>query len=239
MLALLEERFQVLAPDLPGFGHSPALDAGTPPAPEALTDALERDLDAAGWDRPHVAGSSLGGWIALELARRGRVASVVAISPAGMWTRRESLYAQALLKLTRLLASAPAPERALGLWPVRVASGAIVFGRPARGKPAELAEMARLLVGSEAFDRARELAHATQPKGLNEISVPTLIAWGTRDRLLLPRQARRFVREIPGAELRWLDGLGHLAMQDDPELVARTIAEWIRQSPARPAAAPA
>ena len=89
MLPALERRFDVLAVDLPGLGHSPALPAGTDSTPEALADAVERQMLGAGFDSAHLAGNSLGGWISLELARRGRARTVTAISPAGLQHGRE------------------------------------------------------------------------------------------------------------------------------------------------------
>ena len=84
MLPALERHFDVLAVDLPGFGHSPPLPAGQACTPEALADAVEAAMDAAGFETAHLAGNSLGGWIALILARRGRARTVTAISPAGL-----------------------------------------------------------------------------------------------------------------------------------------------------------
>ena len=84
MLPLLEPRFDVLAVDLPGFGNSPPLNNGRAPTPEVLADAVEEAMDAAGFGTAHVAGNSLGGWIALELARRGRARTCTALSPAGL-----------------------------------------------------------------------------------------------------------------------------------------------------------
>jgi pimeloyl-ACP methyl ester carboxylesterase len=52
---------------------------------DRVTDVLERDLDAAGISTAHIVGSSLGGWLAFELAARGRARSVVALAPAGGW----------------------------------------------------------------------------------------------------------------------------------------------------------
>src|SRR5687767_10997424 len=92
MLPLLEPRFDVLAVDLPGFGHSAPLPAGVPPTAETLADAVEREMDAAGFGTAHVAGNSLGGWIALVLGRRGRARSITAISPAGLQHARERAW---------------------------------------------------------------------------------------------------------------------------------------------------
>src|ERR687896_469332 len=110
MLPLLERDFDVLAVDLPGFGRSPSLPAGTEPTPEALADAVERAMDAAGFDRAVLCGNSLGGWIALELARRGRASSAVAISPAGLQHAREKGWGRNILLGMRWAArNLPAP----------------------------------------------------------------------------------------------------------------------------------
>jgi pimeloyl-ACP methyl ester carboxylesterase len=87
VLPLLTSEHHVLALDLPGFGSAPPLHDRTPIV-AALTDAVEAELDRADFDRVHVAGNSLGGWIALELARRNRATSVVALSPSGLETPR-------------------------------------------------------------------------------------------------------------------------------------------------------
>ena len=70
--------------DLPGFGRSEPLPESVDSTPEALADAVEREMLGAGFDTAHISGNSLGGWIALELARRGRARTVTAISPAGL-----------------------------------------------------------------------------------------------------------------------------------------------------------
>ena len=61
----------------------------------ALVDAVEEAMDAAGWDTAHLVGNSMGGWIAAELAARGRARTVVATSPAGLYTAKELRYSRA------------------------------------------------------------------------------------------------------------------------------------------------
>jgi pimeloyl-ACP methyl ester carboxylesterase len=78
VLPALERRFDVLALTLPGH-------AGGPPREDDIVGPLERAMDAAGFGLAHVAGNSLGGYLALELAARGRASSVVAFAPAGGW----------------------------------------------------------------------------------------------------------------------------------------------------------
>ena len=79
---LARER-ETWAVDLPGFGRSAWFADGAPCGIEALSDSVEAFLGEAGLERPHVAGNSLGGAVALELGRRDVVASVTALSPAG------------------------------------------------------------------------------------------------------------------------------------------------------------
>jgi pimeloyl-ACP methyl ester carboxylesterase len=225
VLGVLEERHEVLAPDLPGVGSSPPLE-GRPRVP-ALAGAVADELDRLGIESAHVAGNSMGGWIALELARRGRARDVVAINPLGRLTLIERLYGQASLRLTRLatVAVSPFADRLMGS---RVARAALaqMFARPRRLPPEE-AEAIRMYAGAPSFRATVNWTWGHGPEGLHEIKCPVLIAWGTRDRLLWPRQARRFGAAIPGAEARMLPGLGHAPMSDDPELVAATILGFI------------
>ena len=224
----LEARHEVLGVDVPGFGRSAAFPPGTRPTIEAMADALERALDAVGWDRPHVAGNSMGGWLALELGRRGRAASVVAISPAGMWTEKERIYSRNTLRFQHAAATKIAPyadtltRTALG----RTLVLGAVTSRPWRADPADAAEALRLFAAAPGWETTLEELTSDRPRDLGSIACPVRIVWGTRDTLLLPRQADRFVREIPNADLVRLPGLGHVPMGDDADAVAESILEF-------------
>lgn len=89
VVPLVSAHHDVHALTLLGHHGGPAIQRH-PPQVSDVVDAAERDLDDLGIDRPHLAGNSLGGWIAIELARRGRAASVCAFSPAGFWWDRAS-----------------------------------------------------------------------------------------------------------------------------------------------------
>ena len=228
VLDRLEASHEVLSVDVPGFGHSAPLPAGTEPTIAAMADSLERALDAVGWDWPHVAGNSMGGWLGLELGRRGRAASVVAISPAGMWTEKERAYSRNALRMQHAIATKIAPHAD------RITSTALgrslvmggVMRRPWRADPDDAAEALRLFAGAPGWDTTLEAMSSDMPRELGSIGCPVRIVWGTRDTLLLPRQAGRFVREIPDAELVRLPGLGHVPMGDDPEAAADSILEF-------------
>src|SRR5215210_3021766 len=114
MLPLLERRFDVLAIDMPGFGYSDPLPPDVDSTPEALADAVEDEMGRAGFDRAHIAGNSLGGWVSLELARRGRAETVTALSPAGLQHAREKDWGAGVLRALRWVSrNAPAPEPAM------------------------------------------------------------------------------------------------------------------------------
>lgn len=228
VLSLLESRHEVLAVDAPGFGRSAPLPEGTVPTAAALADALEAALDAAGWETAHIAGNSMGGWLGLELARRGRARTVVAISPAGMWTQRENGYSRAMLRFQHAVARRVAPAAGLlarsAVGRTLLLSG--VSSRPWRADPAEAADAVRLFAGSPGFPETLTTLSRERPRRLGSISCPVRIVWGSADRLLLPRQAERFVRAIPGAELVRLSGAGHVPMADDPDAVAGAILDF-------------
>jgi len=245
MLRLLEQSFDVLAVDLPGFGYSPPLPTGVESSPENLADAVERAIDAAGFQSAHLAGNSLGGWISLELARRGRAATVTALSPAGLAWGREREWAAAILRAERWLArNATPPDAALRNPVGRTLFAGVTFARPWRIDPDDAVEQHRLFREAPGFDRTLEGTIGAQIRGLDAIRCPVLLLWGIWDVVLLPRQGRRFERLIPNAELRYLKGLGHVPMSDDPELLGAAITEFAARVEVRPvpeprAAAPA
>src|SRR5687767_5636234 len=232
MLPLLEDRFDVLAVDMPGFGHSAPLPAHVDSTAEALADAVEDEMARAGFDRAHLAGNSLGGWIALELARRGRADTVTAISPAGLGLKRENDWAVALLRAMRWTAkNAPPPEALVRNPAARTLCTATLDARGWKKDPDELLEETELLGSCFGFEATiPHLIHA-QPRGLPTLDTPVLILWGTLDVVLLPRQGRRFERLIPGSELRYIRGIGHTPMADAPELLAEAIAEFALERP--------
>jgi pimeloyl-ACP methyl ester carboxylesterase len=227
MLPELERRFDVLAMDLPGFGRSDPIPAGTDPTAEALADAVERQMLGAGFDTAHIAGNSLGGWIALELARRGRARTVTAISPAGLQHAREKDWGAGILRGMRWLAEHVSTPEALLRNPVsRCLLAGPSVARPWRYDPDLLSEATELYGACPGLHPTLLHLLERQPRGLTTLDVPVLILWGNMDVILLPRQGRRFERLIPGAELRYIRGAGHVPMTDVPELLCEAIAEF-------------
>ena len=231
VLPLLERDHEVAAITLTSHVGGPRFEEGTPASFEALVDAVERDLDDLGWERAHIAGNSLGGWVTLELARRGRALTATALSPAGGWesgSREEQrleryfrrshrglqLIAGRADKLVRRPRLRALLLRDLAAHPVKIppaAAANIIKG---------MAEMDEYVPFLEALQRSGP------PKDLDGISCPVRVAWGTKDRVLpIGRYSDRLRRLLPDAEFVELPGLGHTPMYDDPELIARTIHE--------------
>lgn len=225
VLPRLTPERDVIAIDLPGFGSSPPPPPGTPPSIASITRLVAEFLDELGLERPHVAGNSLGGWISLELARQGRASSAIALSPAGFQTPAEAAFSRLslwlMVRAARLMKSR---ARAILASPARrkLAFGQVV-AHPERLSVDEAVDAARDLADAPWFDELLPAVARERFSGGEAIEVPVLIAWGERDRLLLPRQLRRAGREIPRAQLMTLAGCGHVPTYDDPELVARVL----------------
>jgi pimeloyl-ACP methyl ester carboxylesterase len=201
----------VIAVDLPGFGRSPGLPAGVPYTAESLADAVEGFCALLGVREPHVAGNSLGGYLALELASRGTVRSATALSPAGFWSRAELLYCRGVLRAMRASAESPVG---------RALTAGLLVAHPARLTPSALIAATQALGESIGFEPTLESFDNVLPPAPPKS--PITIAWGEHDRLLPRRQAVRAAK-WSGQRVKLLKGCGHIPMSDDPGLVARVL----------------
>ncbi|MHB1808482.1 MAG: alpha/beta fold hydrolase [Solirubrobacteraceae bacterium] len=204
----------VIAVDLPGFGESPAI-VEEQPTPARLARAvieLLRELDLDG-GRAHVAGNSLGGWVALEIASLGEAASVTAIAPAGLWPR--ALVPKPEVARTVARALAPAISALMRLAPFRQIAMAGIVAHPERVTAAQAATLIRAYANATGFTAANRAMRAGRFVQLAEIDVPVTLVWPERDRLIAP------LRAVPeGVRQERLADCGHLPMFDDPKLVA-------------------
>ncbi|QFS90343.1 Soluble epoxide hydrolase [Mycobacterium sp. THAF192] len=83
VIPAIESQHKVLAPTLAGHLGGRPMVAQPPQVVDSIVDDMCAHLDALDVDSAHLVGNSLGGWVALEMARRGRAKSVLALSPAG------------------------------------------------------------------------------------------------------------------------------------------------------------
>ena len=225
LLDRLTPHRDVITVDLPGHGDSPPLDVSHRSALEALADDVIGLLDELGLDRPHIGGNSLGGMIALEAALFGRAASVTALSPAGFWrSGRELAYIKGVFRTMQVLGARlrPAAPRLSRSVAGRTLLYAAIVSRPGRMTPEQAeGDLAAFLAAKPALDLI--LAGAAPYHGEIPSHVPVTIGWGSKDRMLSPREALVARDRLPHATFVRLPGCGHVPMTDDPELVAKVL----------------
>lgn len=228
VLPALERHHHVVAPTLAGHHGGPVLSVAPEKVVPAIVDAVEVALDEAGIDRAHLVGNSLGGWVALELARRGRSRSVVALSPAGAWASPADL--DRLLRLFRVggrIGRLPGTGAVLRPRAVRRLLLRAVSEHPEVLSQADVGELVEDLAGCAVL--ADLLAGAPDSGGLAPFTPegPVMIAWGERDRILpFPRYGRPMVEAVRGAQLVRVPGVGHVPMADAPALVSSLITRF-------------
>jgi pimeloyl-ACP methyl ester carboxylesterase len=226
LIPLLAPGRRVLLVDLPGHGRSSMPPSEIPPSPAGYAQMIGALLDELGLDRVDMAGNSIGGWTALELALAGRAHSVVALSPAGLWPGRAPRMREVRFLAEHVGARAAGPLLWRGL---HTAQGrALILGSAmasARSLSAQDAvALVRAYAGTQqmtAHIRARRGQRFTGGRGL---TIPVTVAWGAQDRFIPPETRSR--KELPD-HVRWLElpGCGHVMMWDAPELVVQTILE--------------
>jgi pimeloyl-ACP methyl ester carboxylesterase len=234
-LPLLAPYHEVIAPTALGHrgGARPAL---RPTRIEHVVDDAERCLDGLGYQRVHLAGNSMGGWVALELARRKRALSVCALSPAGAWVEHGASRAARKLRnavsgtrnarwILPLLAQSARFRR----WALRDSAA---YGE--RVSRAELVELADDLLGCDVYE---DIFGSTEQLLPFTPDCPVTLAWSGADRIFPLHMHGGLARErVQGAHFMVLDGVGHVPMMDDPRLVAETILASTRAAQAREAA---
>ena len=230
VLPHLEEHHDVIAPTLLGHGGAARFPVGVEPSIEALADGLEEALDEAGIAEVHVVGNSLGGWVALELARRGRARSVVVFSPAGAWRSqwRISSRATGIRVSVGLISRCAAHADALSAlaW-VRWLMLSTQVAYPMRVQPALLAADIRASGDAPGVVPLLRAIPKRQIDGLPaDRSFPIRVVWAASDRVLpFKHFGAPMLDLLPGAEIIHQKGTGHIPMSDDPIAVARLILE--------------
>jgi pimeloyl-ACP methyl ester carboxylesterase len=215
----------VIAVDLPGHGESPRQPKDAGNAPRDLAAAVAELLDELGLPTAHVAGNSSGGWVALELGKTGRARTATALAPAGLWRRRAPLHIRAGMRLAQLNAKIVhrvfpnAPRTRLG----RAFAASQVSGHPFRVPYQPAHDAIHAMAAAPGFRETFRALEKERFTAGEAITVPVTVAFGTRDRVLLPIVARHR-DELPG-QTRWvrLRGCGHVPMVDDPAATAELL----------------
>ncbi len=236
ILADLVARYEVIAPTLPGHHGGPSYPADRPITFGDSTDAVERLLDELGVGTAHFVGNSMGGGIALELAKRGRARSVVALAPAGGWTRGDgegprigNFFARQIKMLERTHAWS---ERIMRRPGTRRLAFREIMRHGELVSPADAASISQAALGCSISHRAIQALLADEAdltiSDLDRIACPVLLVTPQFDRVLPgPRHAPRYRREIPGVRAVTLSGCGHVPVWDDAEAVTQLIVEQV------------
>lgn len=225
VMPLLAPRYDVLAPTALGH-HGGTRRSVVPTVFEHVLDDAERWLDQMELEKPHLAGNSMGGWVAIELARRGRAKTVCALSPAGFWDVDWADKHRVLRTLHSGVRDTRRARRLLPLlgrsrrfrrWAMRnVAANGSAIALP------EFLDAADAAIACEVTDDMLDTTDQMAP--LDPVPCPITMAWGQLDRIFPPGLYGNRAQElIPGARSIVVDGVGHVPMFDDPGLVARTI----------------
>jgi pimeloyl-ACP methyl ester carboxylesterase len=229
VIPALAARFDVIAVDLPGFGDSAELAARDEPAPQVLARAVAGLLDELGVTAPHLAGNSLGGWVALEFAAVRPAASLTLLSPAGLWRRTAPWYSRMSLQASRWLARYGArPINVL----VRYRLGRTVLlgqthGHPMRLTPGYARSVVHAIGTCPGFGATLKASAQRRYLATTPFGAPVNLAFGSRDLILLPWQSRH-TDQLPARTLAvTLAGCGHVPMADDPDAVAGIILDQL------------
>ncbi len=227
LAALLADRVRVVAPDLPGFGES---DPGGDLSMGGQAETVAALLDALGLDRVHLAGSSMGGRVAAEIARRhpDRLRSLWLLAPAGAEGDQPSEMIEGLLAGRGIPLFARTPDE-------YARSVAFSMRQPPDIPRAAL----RVLAAESAATYDRTMAvflqmsaeFATGPTTedlLAGLDLPTLISWGDQDRVLHPSGAATIAAGIPDATVHRLPEVGHLPMMEAAEESAEVFRAFLR-----------
>lgn len=228
VLPALERRHDVLAPTL--VGHAGGAPLGGDVSDAMLADAVERAMDEAGFPRAHIVGNSLGGYIALQLAARGRAESVVALAPAFGWAKDDEASKEVLRSLVRMheqtKAAAPHAEAIVASEAGRRRATELITTN-FEHIPAEL--LAHQIRGVAGCAGAVPLSEFAIREGFEldaeKIACPVRVVWGTDDKILpWPRAAARFRNDWhPHADWVELEGVGHCPQLDVPLETAQLI----------------
>ncbi|MBK6696764.1 MAG: alpha/beta hydrolase [Myxococcales bacterium] len=220
---------RVIRMDLPGFGLT-----GPTPTHDYSLDGYTRFviavLDALSVRRCVLAGNSLGGAVAISVARQApaRVSKLVLVDSGGYAPRATSM------PIGFRIAQTPGLNKLmLFTLPRSVVASSLrdVYGDPSRVTPELIDRYFELTLraGNRAAvtERLRTRDFGALEAEIPKLTQPTLILWGGRDRLILPENAARFQREIRGSELVVFDDLGHVPHEESPERSVAPVAAFV------------
>jgi pimeloyl-ACP methyl ester carboxylesterase len=227
LLPLLAPQLRIAAIDLPGFGGSPRLPGGGFEL-GAVCERVAAAIHELGFVRPALLGHSLGGGVAVRYAaeRPGELRALTLIAPAG------------LIATGAVRSSWRHPRRhAVGRALIRVATPLVASQKPLRerafarvvGNPSQIDRaLARELLMGAAEGRSTpaagiEIVYAGLRDRLDALTLPVLVVWGGRDRVVSPHYGELLRDALPDGRLLFLPEIGHVPMSEAPGAVADAV----------------
>jgi len=209
----LSDRFDLLAPDHPSFGRST-----TPPWLDEVGDLAYFYLDLIdrlGLERIHLAGHSLGGWIALEMAVRApeRLRSLTLLNSAGIRIKGKPIADILVMdraETTRLAIADPRLVEAQLAMPMT---------------PEMEQTLAQNRVSAARLAWQPRFFNPKLAKWLHRVKTPTRIVWGDRDGIVPPDYAAAFADLIPDSRVVMVEGTAHSPHVEKPDAVLAAITE--------------
>jgi pimeloyl-ACP methyl ester carboxylesterase len=234
-VSALSAKRRVVTVDLPGFGLTGPEPTGNYTNARYVQFVLAL-ADALNIQRFVLGGNSMGGEIAWELAAAhpARVHQLMLVDAAGY------PFAARSVPVGFRLAALPVVNRLAEVTLARsivAASVRNVYGNPGQVSEALIDRYYELAL-REGNRRALNQRFQQMPAGANaaqvlRIMTPTLIIWGSKDRLIPPEMGRRFAHEIAGSQLFIFEGLGHVPQEEDPATTLTAVQRFLEAAPAR------
>lgn len=233
---LLGAQCEVFAPALAGHWGGPEANGDTVDI-AALADEVEHRLDEMGWRTCHIAGNSLGAWVGVELARRGRARTLTLIAPTGGWNVPSLTHLRVALKFLSLVPLARLGRRLAGFtagnpFARRVALFVVAKNPSAVSRRDATAAITAAINCAAMMPLIRGSLRAPVPGDLSELTTPVRLLLAEYDRFIPNRvYAQRFLKELPDSADRILvNRVGHVPMLEAPDRIATLIAEHVYAS---------
>lgn len=224
---ILESRYTVFAPDLPGQGFTtlaPPAQSSLPGMARAIA-ALLREL---GSTPALIAGHSAGAAIAASLCLQGACNPAAVISINGAMLPFGRAAAPVFSRAARMLAAAPVFPQLVALHAVPRKPVERMLRQTGSQTPAEMVRCYRRLLGSSRHvaGTLRMMANWDLPqleRNLDRLEPPLYLLVGEGDRVVEPAQAEELAKRLPSATILRAPGLGHLGHEEDPAWFAKCI----------------
>jgi pimeloyl-ACP methyl ester carboxylesterase len=227
--ALAGAGFRVYAADLPGHGLSDAPLAKGSYSLESLADDVAALMDSLELERAAVVAQSMGGRIALELARRHRVTRLALFGPVGFGEISPVRdLAPFLPNIPGSLVAMLVPRELVELIQRRVYGKIGWFTE--RDIDEYWAPTQFPAVVQASLQMLREFDWTpVGPSVLSEISTPTLVVFGTLDGTVKPVNTEQLVAALQHGRLEWIEGGGHVVMEESPETINQLLIGFLKQ----------